>query len=188
MHALDSTFASLKEHLVDPDSLNPTRGDPFFYFVHAPGHTLTVKQRLPIWCSALRQGGGWQVQVVSLAELMWNEIDAGGRWNGWLRSEPGCDPVQVRQSVQSFLTQKNRLIERIRALVAKDEPGRLLFLTDAAALHPYFRVRAIEDNLHNEVRVPTVLFYPGRRIGQFGLSFLDLYEEDGNYRSTLVGG
>lgn len=188
MQSLDSTFASLKEYLVDPDSLNPTRGDPFFYFVHAPDQTLTVKQKLPIWCTALRQEGGWEVLVVSLAELMWQDIDAGGRWNSWLKSEPGCDAAQVRRSVQSFLTQKNRFLERIKALVTQDVPGRLLFLTDAAALHPFFRVRAIEDNLHNEVRIPTILFYPGRRIGQFGLSFLDLYEEDGNYRSTLVGG
>jgi hypothetical protein len=39
-------------------------------------------------------------------------------------------------------------------------------------LHPYFRVRAIESALHDRVSVPTVVFYPGRRVGQFGLSSL----------------
>lgn len=188
MQSLASTFTSLKQLLLDPDRLNPTRGDPFFYFVHAPEQTPLVKQSLNTWCAALRQEGGWKVEVVSLADLLWQEVDAGGYWNLWLENEPACEPAEVRRSVQSFLIEKNRLVERIKALVTQDEPGRLLLLTDAAVLHPFFRVRAIEDNLHNMVRTPTVLFYPGRRVGQFGLSFLDLYEEDGNYRSTLVGG
>ena len=38
------------------------------------------------------------------------------------------------------------------------------------------------------LKVPTVVFYPGRRSGQFGLHFLGFYPEDGNYRATLIGG
>jgi hypothetical protein len=38
------------------------------------------------------------------------------------------------------------------------------------------------------VRVPTVIFYPGARSGQYGLHFLGFYPVDGNYRSTLLGG
>jgi len=33
-----------------------------------------------------------------------------------------------------------------------------------------------------------VIFYPGRRSGQYGLHFLGFYEFDGNYRATLLGG
>jgi len=55
-------------------------------------------------------------------------------------------------------------------------------------LHPYFRARVLEGVLHDRVKVPTVVFYPGRRSGQFGLHFLGFYPEDGNYRATLIGG
>ena len=46
----------------------------------------------------------------------------------------------------------------------------------------------IEVELESEVKTPTVIFYPGRRSGQYGLHFLDFYPVDGNYRSTLLGG
>jgi hypothetical protein len=55
-------------------------------------------------------------------------------------------------------------------------------------LHPYFRARILESILHDRIKVPTVIFYPGRRSGQYGLHFLGFYPEDGNYRATLIGG
>ncbi len=55
-------------------------------------------------------------------------------------------------------------------------------------LHPYFRVRVLESALANRVKVTTVVFYAGRRSGQYGLHFLNLYPEDGNYRATVIGG
>ena len=71
--------------------------------------------------------------------------------------------------------------------VAGPSPGRVVFLVDTGLLHPYFRVRAMESALHDRVKVPTILFYPGRRSGQYGLHFLGFYAVDGNYRSTLIG-
>ncbi len=38
------------------------------------------------------------------------------------------------------------------------------------------------------VAAPSVLFYPGTRIGQFGLCFLGFYAEDPNDRSSIIGG
>jgi hypothetical protein len=67
-------------------------------------------------------------------------------------------------------------------------PHRLGVDVEAALLHPWFRVRMLETWFHDAIRCPTVLFYPGRRSGQFGLHFLGFYPEDGNYRSTIVGG
>ena len=61
-------------------------------------------------------------------------------------------------------------------------------VTDAGLVHPYFRIRTLESALHDRVKIPTVIFYPGRRSGQYGLCFLGFYSVDGNYRSTLIGG
>ena len=71
----------------------------------------------------------------------------------------------------------------------KDAPeNAVVLLTEAELLHPYFRTRTIESKLHDKVKKPVVIFYPGRRSGQYGLQFLDFYTVDGNYRSTLIGG
>lgn len=59
--------------------------------------------------------------------------------------------------------------------------GTVVLLTEAEPLHPYFRTRTIESRLHDRVKTPTVIFYPGRRSGQYGLHFLDFYPIDGNY-------
>jgi hypothetical protein len=64
----------------------------------------------------------------------------------------------------------------------------VILLTEAELLHPWFRTRAIESRLHDRVKTPTVIFYPGERSGQYGLKFLGFYPLDGNYRSTLTGG
>jgi hypothetical protein len=80
------------------------------------------------------------------------------------------------------------IVEALAERVSRDRTRTVMFVTDTASLHPYFRARVIESGLHDRVRVPTVVFYPGQRSGQYGLRFLGFYPEDGNYRSTLVGG
>ena len=80
------------------------------------------------------------------------------------------------------------VVGKVAAVVGKERPGTVVFLTDTEALHPYFRVRTLESALHDKVKVPAVVFYPGRRSGQFGLHFLGFYPDDPNYRATLMGG
>jgi len=81
---------------------------------------------------------------------------------------------------------EHRILEGMNALTEK--PHGLLLLTDVEALHPYLRIGAIEARLHGKVSVPVVVLYPGLRRGQYGLSFLGIYPNDGNYRSVHVGG
>src|SRR5690606_41341551 len=64
----------------------------------------------------------------------------------------------------------------------------LLLVTDVEALHPYLRIGSIEQRLQGRFFVPTIILYPGRRSGQFSLSFLGIYPEDPNYRSIHIGG
>ena len=72
--------------------------------------------------------------------------------------------------------------------LSEARPKTVVFLTDAHALHPYFRIRTLESGLHDRIKTPTVILYPGRRSGQYGLHFLNFYPVDGNYRSTIIGG
>lgn len=39
MPSLDETYDALMQHLRHPESLNPAKSDPFFYFVHDPAET-----------------------------------------------------------------------------------------------------------------------------------------------------
>jgi hypothetical protein len=187
MPSLDETFGALTAYLLHPDALNPARSDPFLYFVHDPAETLAVKQKLGVWCSALRNEG-WAVEQVSLSKLLWEIVDDSGRWDEWLELEPDADPEAMNEAIRDVLRTDNALIQSLASHVSMEREHTLVFLTDTAALHPYFRARSLESGLHDRVKVPTVVFYPGRRSGQYGLHFLGFYEFDGNYRATLLGG
>ena len=187
MPSLDETFDAFLEHLRQPDILNPARSDPFFYFVHPPSESLQVKQKLSVWSSFLRNDG-WEVQDVSLGDLVWEIIKESGRWEEWLTLEPTADQQDVNDAITDVLRSGNSLVHAVSKRVSIARPQTVVFLTDAAVLHPYFRARALEAGLHDNIKVPTVLFYPGRRSGQYGLHFLGFYPFDGNYRSTLIGG
>ena len=187
MRSLDATFDELRRRLQSPDALNPAKSDPIFYFVHAPQQTLELRVKLPLWVARLRQDGK-EVITVSLADLVWDLIDASGRWNDWLDVEPEADLVQINEAVRDVLRAERGIVETVAGYVAQHIPDRVLFLTDAGLVHPYFRLRTLESGLHDRVQVPAVIFYPGSRSGQYGLRFLGFYSVDGNYRSTLIGG
>lgn len=87
-----------------------------------------------------------------------------------------------------MLRQANALVNGVVEVVESAPANTVVLLTEAELLHPYFRTRTIESRLHDKVKAPTVIFYPGRRSGQYGLHFLDFYPVDGNYWSTLLGG
>jgi hypothetical protein len=184
---LERDFQELRTVLGKPDRLNPAHSDPIYYFVYRPEHMLTVKHRLPGWMGLLRHDGFEPVRV-SLGDIVRELIDESGRWAEWLELEADAEQAEINRAVRDVLTKNNALVNRVAARIAVGDDKTLILLTESELLHPYFRTRAIESALTGKVPHPTVIFYPGRRVGQYGLHFLGYYPEDGNYRSTLVGG
>ena len=187
MYSLDSAFSELIGKILEPDALNPAKSDPVYYFAYPPQLMLDLKKRFPRWTSRLRDAG-FGVLRLSLSDTLWSAVDDSGRWETWLDLEADAEPEQINEAVRDVLRQGDALIERVTAVVESAADGTVVLLTEAELLHPYFRTRTIESRLHDRVKVPTVIFYPGRRSGQYGLHFLDFYPVDGNYRSTLLGG
>lgn len=187
MYSLDNAFNELIDKIRDPDALNPAKSDPVFYFAYPPELMLDLKKHLPRVASRIREAG-FEVRRVSLADILWNTVDESGRWDIWLESEPEAEADQINESVRDVLRQGNALVDRVTKVIESTPEGTVVLLTEAELLHPFFRTRTIESWLHDKVRTPTVIFYPGRRSGQYGLHFLDFYPVDGNYRSTLLGG
>ena len=187
MYSLDNVFNQLIERIQEPDALNPAKSDPVYYFAYPPEFMLDLKKRLPRWISKICEAG-FEVQRISLADILWEIIDTSGRWNDWLELEGEADTDEINEAVRDVLRQGNRFVDRVAGAIEAAPEGTVILLTEAELLHPYFRTRTIESRLHDKVKTPTVIFYPGRRSGQYGLHFLDFYPVDGNYRSTLLGG
>ncbi|MES2639730.1 MAG: BREX protein BrxB domain-containing protein [Myxococcota bacterium] len=188
MSSLESTFDDLMGRLDSRDPLNPANSDPFYYFVHRPAETLELKEKLAGWRGRL-QNAGWTPEVVSFGKLLWDIIERSGRWDTWLEVEADTDDEDRNDAVAGVLGAPGGLVDAVAAYLAPT-PGvrRIVLFTDLILLHPWFRVRTIEGLLHDRVGVPAIVFYPGRRVGRDGLSFVDIHREDSNYRCTIVGG
>lgn len=187
MQSLDTDFNALLDRLKDRDTLNPARSDPLFYFIYPPDRMLEVKKSLTRWISRIK-GNDFEVARHSLNEMMWAVVDESGRWDTWLGLEAEAEQEDLNESVRDVLRQGDALVNKVLEVIDEAPKRAVVLLTDTELLHPFFRVRIIESLLHDKVKVPTVIFYPGGRYGQYGLRFLNFYPLDGNYRSTLVGG
>lgn len=187
MYSLDNAFNELLERIKDPDSLNPAKSDPVFYLAYPPDKMLEIKNSLRRWISRIK-GNNYSVKRISLSEMLWETIDESGRWDIWLELEDEAEPDQINEAVCDVLRQGNAFVSKIINEIESTPEGTVILLTEGELLHPFFRTRTIESCLHDRVKNPTVIFYPGRRSGQYGLHFLGFYPVDGNYRSTLLGG
>lgn len=184
---LSSNFDDLRKRLLSPAGLNPAQSDPIFYLVFSPKETLTVYHLLPGWIARL-EADGWKVKTLPLGKLVWELVDQSGHWEEWLEAEGEADQEEINNSIRNVLRTNNALVDRVAQVVSVEEDKTVVLITEVELLHPYFRLRVIENYLNNKVRVPTIFFYPGRRAGQYGLHFLDFYPEDPGYRSTIIGG
>lgn len=187
MASLDERFQELRAQLGQAATLNPAKSDPIFYFVYPAAQMLELKRRIPIWSAQLRNEG-FDVLRISFSELLWQLVDESGRYEAWLELEAGAEVEQINEAIRDVLRSEDRLGEEVATRIEEASDRSVVLLTDAEMLHPYYRTRAIESKLHDRVQIPTVIFYPGRRSGQYGLHFLEFYPVDGNYRSTLIGG
>lgn len=191
MPSLEANFKELSLRLQDRSRLRNISGDPVFYLIFPPEEMLRVKRHLKAWKTQLILSG-WDVEVVSLALLLDGFFKNHPLRQFWLTGEqanPG-DIESVNTTLREALLSSNVVETKILATLADlaAKPNGLLLVTDVEALHPYLRIGAIEQRLTGKVSVPMVILYPGTRSGQSNLSFLGIYPEDGNYRSTHIGG
>lgn len=65
------------------------------------------------------------------------------------------------------------------------EPDGVIFLNGVAGFYPFARVSNLLTDLENKIKIPLVVFYPGReRDG--GLYFLDSDEPHRGYRARVI--
>jgi hypothetical protein len=191
VESLQQDFDELRQRLKRGLGLRDISDDPVFYLVFRPELMLTVKRRIKQWIAKL-QLEGWQVQTFSMADAVHQILKNHDLRDIWLESEKDAplDFDEINKTLADVLTAdralKNKLDEKLQSLAGKKDI--VLFVTDLEALHPYLRVGTIEQSLQGRFTVPTIILYPGVRAGRTTLRFLGIYPEDGNYRSTHIGG
>ncbi len=191
MESLQKDFDELVQRLKGTRRLNSRGDDPVFYLVFRPDLMLSVKRKMKGWRAKLALEG-WNVHTFSMGDAIHNILKNHSLRDIWRQGEAE-DPLdfgEINKTLADAIMAggglKSMIDEKLQRLA--DQEDAILFLTDLEALHPYLRVGSIELGLQGRFTVPTVILYPGDRAGRTHLRFLGIYPEDGNYRSTHIGG
>jgi hypothetical protein len=191
MPSLETSFSTLRSRLKEGAGLRETGDDPVYYLIFAPEKMLKVKRSIRKWRSRLKQDG-WSVHTFSIADAVHDALQNHSLRDIWLREDQKApfDFENINATLAEALNAENTLDERIleQQQALKNAENALLLITDLEALHPYTRIGGVESRLQGQFEVPTVILYPGTRNGEYTLSFLGVYPEDGNYRSVHIGG
>ncbi len=171
------------------------QGVPFALFAYPPTAERPLRREVQMLKTRVEHETPRQITFISMADLMWTAIHTVYPPDGKdlfeaERSMIGEDPERRLESLQ----------ETIRTIVSEDCPlpkfiaeragaldpeKSIVFLTRVGALYPAYRASALLENLMGEVRVPTILFYPGTRSGTNSLRFMDSLDALHGYRHKI---
>jgi len=191
--SLKQRLTDLERKLVAGEPLGPSTDMPFAILVYEPNEELNLRAEVQRLATRLRCPSR-RVEVIDLGELMWQCLE-----------EHPAGPHTLYE-VEAESREFGQVLDEARALVRGRRPGTLgpletriasrlsdlepaesiAFLVRAGELFPIHRTSALLERLMHEVRVPTVLFYPGRRTGAAELSFMGVSEPSPNYRPTIL--
>ena len=167
---------------------------PFILYQYAPADEWAVRRNLGElrrWLEAAPR----QVACapVSLADLFWRAIEQSGFLDEIIVQEreavAASNPDalrEVHESVGEILRQPPTLPDRVVAEVEDCDERTAVFLYRAGVLFPAYRTSTMLDDLRGRLRRPVTLMYPGRLVGEYGLSFMNRAEPAYGYRALIV--
>jgi len=168
-------------------------GDPpFQLYVYDPSAEWEVRRELDelrLWLGAADRK--INVAAISLARLFWAALEDAGWMESLVEAEKEADGdasalADVYESVGEVLRDEPSLPDRVRAEVASCDDRTAVFLYRAGSLYPAYRTSSLLDDLRADIRLPVTLLYPGRVVGEFGLSFMGRCEPAYGYRARIV--
>ena len=128
---------------------------------------------------------------VSLAALFWQALEESKFLDELIAQERDAagDPnalSEVYAAVGEILREPPTLTDRVIEAVADSDERTAVFLYRAGALYPAYRTSTLLDDLRGRLPRPVTLLYPGRLVGEYGLSFMDRSEPSYGYRALIV--
>lgn len=190
MSSLKADFKELVERMKHGRTIDYGGFEPVYYLIFNPEKIVEVKRMTPAWASQL-ENEGWKVYEFSMfneikqiilnvpewRRKMWNKVDH-LNWK------------QLNEALRTVVVEDGKLLASLKSKIdsLSSLSGVLILITDLEALHPMTRIGQIESELIGTIKVPIVILYPGVRSGESRLKFLGFYPEDGNYRSSHIGG
>lgn len=158
-------------------------GVPFLLMVYPPDHESILGYHADNLAEKLR-ARGVPVLECELNTFIFDYYKSQGHLEKLF--ELDRDPSQ-RQNLRRMIAgvYERKLVEWMLGEAKRAEPNGVIFLTGVAGLYPFARISNLLADLENQVKIPLVVFYPGReRDGN--LYFLDSDEAHRGYRARII--
>lgn len=182
--------------------ISTVRNYNFAILPYDPEHELSLRRAIHELSESLRDAG-WHTGTVRLHTLLIERLRAEGsevidaliqREKRLARSsDPWRGLRAVKERVVTLLEGPDGLardvireIHRILDERSEDPERTVIFLARAGALYPFFRTSALLKHVAGHTRnAPVVLLYPGKVVGETGLSFMGVLPADRDYRPRI---
>lgn len=171
------------------------QGVPFGLFAYPPTAERELRKEVQMLATRIERETARKITTISMADLLWEAIRTAYPPDGKAlfeaeRAMADEDPERrleaLQETIRAAVSDVCPLPKLIKDRVAGLDPDRsIVFLTRVGALYPAYRASALLENLMGDVRVPTILFYPGTRTGTSTLRFMDSLEALHGYRHKI---
>jgi hypothetical protein len=202
--ALSRAVDALEKDLLDGDGpqISTVRNYNFAILPYEPEEELPLRRAINELCERLREAG-WNTGTIPLHSLLIQRMRAQGQdfLDAMIarekklagRAEPDRGLRTLKERVVSLIEGPDGLaadvireVERVLAQRADDRGRTVIFLARAGALYPFFRTSALLKHVAGHTNnVPVVLLYPGKVVGESGLSFMGVLPADRDYRPRI---
>lgn len=200
---LASAIASLRKDLLRDDGpqISTVRNYNFAILPYLPEDEFALRAAIHRLSGELRDHG-WNTETIALHSLLLARLRREGPelLDALVRREKLL--AQTNDPSRGLRTLKERVVTLIEGPdgLAKDVVAEIqrivgahggndrtvIFLGRAGALYPFFRTSALLKHVAGHTRnVPVVLLYPGKVIGETGLSFMGVLPADRDYRPRI---
>lgn len=165
---------------------------PFTLYQYSPDQEWQVRADLDAlrgWLAA--PGREVACAAVSLSQLFWAALDESGFADDVIEQEQAAagdatSLAAVYESVGEILRHRPTLPDRVVDAVDVYPPRTAVFLYQAGVLYPAYRTSTLLDDLRGRLHRPVTLLYPGRLVGDYGLSFMARTEPSYGYRAQII--
>lgn len=200
---LDRAIKALRDDLLCEGGaqISTVKNYNFAILPYAPDREFWVRRRIHDLCGELRDSG-WTTGTIALHTVLLSRLrrEGGDYLESLIQREKRAwradDPwrglgilkdkiINVIEGADGIAADVVREIEKI--LDENSEAERtVIFLGRAGAFYPFLRTSALLKHLAGHTRnVPVVLLYPGKLVGESGLSFMGLLPADRDYRPRI---
>lgn len=175
--------------------ISTTQGVPFAIFAYPPTAERAARKEIEMLATRVEHATARGAHRLSMAVLVREAIHAAAPPDGKeiYEAERALADMSVEPRLEDLRSQMEAILSEISPIpeMILQRAGDLsadkdiLFLTRVGALYPAYRANALLDYLMDNLRVPTVLFYPGTRSGLNSLRFMDSLEALHSYRHKI---